>query len=129
MKIVIPSEYDIQCAIFSWASFKERQFPCLKLLYATASGIRIPIGLVMKAKKCGIIKKGLCDIVLPAARGNYHGLYIELKRDQKSKTSKEQLEFMAMLCSEVYRATVCAGFDASIAEIENYITMEKGEMI
>lgn len=41
------------------------------------------------------LKSGVPDLCLPSAHGQYHGLYIEMKRTQGSKTTPEQKEWLA----------------------------------
>ena len=110
------SEFDIQRDIFKWASnYRE-----LRLMYATASGLRLTKGLLWKALLSGIIKKGLPDIVLPKARKGYYGLYLELKTE-KGRVSEDQSFFIQDLIDEGYLAIVAFGFDEAIRIIKGYV--------
>lgn len=64
------------------------------------------------------------DICLPAARGKYHGLYIELKRRKGGKVSAQQREWLEALEEAGYRAIVCRGWDEARTEIERYLDEE-----
>lgn len=70
-------------------------------------------------KRLGM-RKGFPDLFLPKARKGFYGLFIELKRDVRSKPTKEQLNWIGKLNAEGYLATVCYGAEAAICEIENY---------
>lgn len=118
--VLTSSEYEIQRDIFAWAEVANGKYRGLDLMYATGSGLRLPVGLLMKAKRMGIIKKGLPDIVLPVARKGYHGLYIELKTD-KGKPSADQVIFIKRLIEEGYFAITCKGFDEAIKMIIDYM--------
>lgn len=116
------SEYQIQVAIFLWMDLHRNRYPNLDLSYSTASGVKMPIGLLMKCKRTGIVKKGLPDIVIPVPKGEYHGMYIELKTNE-GKASKEQAEYVKRLSELGYKAIVCKGFDQTIKEIQGYFAL------
>lgn len=75
-------------------------------------------------KRLGM-RKGFPDLFLPKARKGFYGLFIELKRDVKSKPTIEQMNWIAKLNAEGYFATVCYGAEAAIREIENYFKEKK----
>ncbi len=67
------------------------------------------------------LRKGFPDMFIPAARNGFHGLFIELKRDVKSRVSEEQRNWLAYLNAQGYRAVVCYGADEAIEEIRGYM--------
>lgn len=71
-------------------------------------------------KRMGL-RKGFPDMFRPAARNGFHGLFIELKRDEKSRVSAEQRNWLAYLNAQGYRAVVCFGADSAIEEIRGYM--------
>lgn len=71
-------------------------------------------------KRLGM-RKGFPDLFVPIASKDYHGLFIELKRDITRKPTKDQLEWIAKLNAAGYYATVCYGADAAIKEIKKYV--------
>ena len=113
------SEYDNQKALFEWAKLNENKYPELKLLNASLNGVRMRIGQAMKAKRAGM-KKGYPDIFLPVARGDYHGLFIELKVKGNYPT-KEQKWWLNELKKQGYKACVCYGFEEARQTILNYL--------
>lgn len=72
-----------------------------------------------KMKKMGL-RKGFPDLFFPTARDKYHGLMIELKRDTKSKPTKEQIAWISYLTNQGYCAKVCCGIDEAIKQINKY---------
>ena len=69
------------------------------------------------------LRKGVPDICLPAPKGIYHGLYIEMKVD-KNKPSTDQKRWIAFLKSQNYYVEVCYGFEAAINIIVNYLEVQ-----
>lgn len=67
------------------------------------------------------VKIGFHDVFIFEARGKWHGLSIEIKRDKKSKISPEQLEWVETLIQKGYYAAICIGLDACLDTIENYL--------
>lgn len=47
------SEHDEQTAVFQWAMIKSNRYPELELLQGSLNGVRLPVGLAVKAKKAG----------------------------------------------------------------------------
>ncbi len=69
---------------------------------------------------------GFPDLVLFCARGEYHGLAIELKRPNikghpKGVVSERQARVLEHLSSRFYKTAVCFGFESAKLEIENYL--------
>lgn len=118
-----PLEHNEQVVIFKWAKLHERKWPCLKYMFSTLNGVRLPIGLAKKAKASGN-KRGVPDMCLPYPSNGYHGLYIELKVGYNSP-SKEQNEYLKFLRENGYKALVCYGAEAAIEVIKEYMIREK----
>lgn len=117
------TEAEEQMCIFRWADYMGEQKPELKLLYHVPNGGKRDIGTAKKLKSEGV-KAGVPDIVLPVARGGYHGLYIELKVG-KNKPTALQKEWLERLKQEGYYTTWCMGSKAAIQVIEDYLQMER----
>ena len=69
------------------------------------------------------VEKGTPDIFIAKAIGNYHGLFIELKRAIKSLscTSEDQIKKHEALRKEGYRVEVCYGCDIAYEIILEYL--------
>lgn len=95
-KELIPTEEEEQQALFKWLEFAANRHPELLLMIhipnegkrSQVAGARLkPVGL----------RKGVPDLFLPVPKGKYHGLWIEMKRQKGSKTSKEQKNWIEAL--------------------------------
>ena len=71
-------------------------------------------------KRMGLAK-GFPDLFIPVAASGFHGLFIELKRDCRSKPTETQKTWIEYLNKAGYRASVCYGANEAMREIENYI--------
>jgi hypothetical protein len=71
-----------------------------------------------RMKRMGL-RSGFPDLLVPLARGGYHGLFIEMKYG-KNKTTKEQKEWLERLTAEGYACAVCYGAAEAIKTIESY---------
>lgn len=114
------SEEEEQITLFSWARIYQHKYPALKWLHAIPNG-----GYRTKSQaarlKAGGVKAGVADIFLPAAAAGYHGLYIELKRADGGRASKEQKEFISDMQKAGFRAEVCHGWRSAAETIEQYL--------
>ena len=117
---VIPLEEIEQEHVFLWASMEERAYPELAMLYAIPNGGKRAIKTAVALKKQGV-KRGVPDMCLPVARGGYHGLYVELKRQKGGTVSDEQREWIAALNTQGYKAIICHGAEEAIEQIRGYL--------
>jgi len=118
--IQIPTEAQEQAALIEWASRMTGRCPELSLLHAIPNGgSRNPIEAV-HLKQQGV-KPGIPDICLPCARGEYHGLYIEMKRRKGGRVSDEQRKMIEALRAQGYRAEVCKGWEEARNTICEYL--------
>ena len=124
-------EHEEQVAVIGWAKAHEGKYPELAWLNSSLNGIVIPASpaiagrIVNYMKSEGGFKKGYPDLFLPVARRGYHGLYIEMKRDETGVVSKEQKDFLAFAEEQGYYDKVCYGADDAIETIEWYLVEDK----
>ena len=111
------SEHDGQRMLFDWAAF----VPELKTMFAIPNGGQRSIVTATRLKKEGV-RRGVPDIFAPIARGNYHGLFIEMKIEN-GRVSTHQLEYLKALNEAGYRAIICLGFDDARAKILEYLAL------
>jgi hypothetical protein len=123
-KLPVPTEsVEMQC-LFRWAAYEKGALPELAMLYhipnegkrSRATGGR------MVAEG---LKSGVPDICLPVARGNFHGLYIELKRQKGGRVSENQEEWLYQLAKQGYFTAICRGWQEASEVIEAYLRGEK----
>ena len=67
------------------------------------------------------VKAGVPDLFLPVARGPYHGLFIEMKRQKGGKVSDAQKAWISALIDQGYLAVVCYGWKDAAELIEDYL--------
>ena len=80
-----------------------------------------------RMKRMGL-RSGFPDLLVPLARGGYHGLFIEMKYG-KNKTTKEQKEWLERLSAEGYACAVCYNAAEAIKTIESYNRRNPHEQI
>lgn len=117
----IPTEDEEQAALFEWAESSKAKHPDLQWMYAIPNGGKRPIKTARTMKKTGT-KKGVPDIFLPAPRGKYHGMYIEMKRTSRGQLSSEQREWLRALSDRGYYCVMCKGWVQAAKEIVIYLT-------
>lgn len=110
-----------QAALFKWAAQPQirEKWPVLKLLHHIPNGGSRDAVEGKHLKQQGV-KKGVPDLCLPAARGTYHGLYMELKAE-KGTASGEQAWWLRELNGQGYYAAVCHGYEAAVRLLEWYM--------
>ena len=104
------------------------QYPNLYFTSESA-GVRLPIGLAKKVKQLRSGNK-LPDLMIFEPRGNYHGLFVELK-SETPWTMRGQLKAgehllgqyntLQSLEAKGYRACFAAGFENTKVVIEDYL--------
>ncbi len=69
------------------------------------------------------MRVGFPDIFVYEPRGQYHGLAIEMKRQQGGKVSEAQRECLAELTARGYLAVVCRGFQEAKKTVDEYLKL------
>lgn len=67
------------------------------------------------------------DLCLAYPAGEYHGLWIEMKRRAHGYASAEQLAMLSALRSVGYDAAVCRGWEEAREKIQNYLGLKTGK--
>lgn len=126
-KMPVPTEEQEQIILFNWARLNQNKYPELKQLFHIPNGGARSKTEAARFKAAGV-KAGVPDIFLPAAKGPYNGLFIELKRMTGGRVSEEQKAFIAAMHEAGYAAVVACGWKAAAEIIENYLSGNmKGE--
>ena len=119
----VPYEADEQKAIFEWIGYNIGRFPEMELcLHIPNGGYRNP----REAHNLRLqgVKSGVPDLFLPVARGGWHGLFIELKRQKGGRLSEDQKAWIDALNEQHYYATVAQGAEEACDVIFKYLTEE-----
>ena len=119
----IPTEDEEQAAVFEWADLSAGRWPELRLLFHIPNGGLRNKVTAARMKVLGV-KAGVPDLFLPVARGDWFGLFIEMKRRKGGKLSPLQVDWIEALGRQGYKTVVCLGADAAIAAIEDYLLQE-----
>lgn len=116
-------EDEHQTALTQWARMMRTQYPALRLYHHIPNG-----GLRDKRTAARLIGQGVHsgvpDVFIPAARGGYHGIYVELKTGDNRPTPNQN-EFMSGAMAEGYYCAVCYGWPCAAAVIEDYLQRDK----
>ena len=121
-------EYKIQCAVVEYLNL---QYPCVEFR-SDMGGIKLPMGLAVKAKKANGGRRAWPDLFIAEPTGGYHGLFIEIKKDRlevygkrgKMRTNvhiTEQNEKLESLRGKGYAAEFGMGFNHCVEMIDNYL--------
>jgi hypothetical protein len=115
-------EHAEQCALFRWAWHNVNTYPDLAFMFAIPNGGHRHKTVAAKLKAEGV-RAGVPDICLPVPRGDYKGLYLELKAGDNKPTlaQKQWLEYLGRVG---YLATWCTGWEAARDVIVNYLNLE-----
>lgn len=119
------TEAQHQMNVIRWSMAVRDTYPELCLLHHIPNGgSRDPIE-AKRLKEQGV-KPGVPDLCLPVARGQYHGLYIEMKTET-GKTSPEQDWWVEEITRQGYFVEVCHGWESAVRTLEWYmnLTVEK----
>lgn len=114
------AEHRAQVAVVTWATLARAEFPELGLLFAIPNGGHRNVIVAKKLKAEGV-RPGVPDLMLPVARGGYHGLFIEMKAGQ-NRPSLEQLELMRRLSAEGFKCATCYSSAEAEACLREYLS-------
>lgn len=103
------SEHAEQKALFRWIDTEGVQIhSCLALAFAIPNGGKRGKAAAGKLKAEGV-RAGVPDLFLPVPRGEYHGLFIEMKTTGGS-LSQAQRAWNRALIRQGYLVAVCRGW-------------------
>lgn len=119
------SEAEEQCELMRWAEQCAAAgiYPELAWLHAIPNGGRRDKVEAAHLKRQGV-KSGVPDLCLPVPRGNYHGLYIEMKVGRNKPTENQQTWLYA-LNRNGYAVSVCYGAKEAQGAIERYLNLKE----
>lgn len=114
------TEHSHQSALFAWAALNRSKYPELEWMFAIKNvekGGKV-FGAIAKAEG---VKKGVSDILLPVARHNCHGLFIEMKKPGE-KARVDQLAFGKQMQSNGYGFCVCDSWEKAKDVLIQYLS-------
>lgn len=113
------SEHQEAVALMEWARMSRAGIPELDLLYHIPNGGHRHPAVASKLQAEGV-KPGVPDYFLPVPRGNYHGLYVELKTE-KGRATKNQKFWCVQLKQQGYQAVIANGWETAAHCIRTYL--------
>lgn len=113
------SEHVEQVTLFKWVSAVSGMLPELLLLFAIPNGGKRHIGTARKLKAEGV-RAGVFDLLLPVPRGEFCGLFIEMKVG-KNKLTEAQAEFKTAVEGQGYLTAVCYSWLEAARTILTYL--------
>ena len=102
-----------------WALYSKSKGLSECLLFAIPNGGFRHISVAMKLKQEGV-RAGVPDLFLALPSGNYHGLFIEMKKAKGGRVSDSQNAVMTRLVRQGSACAVCHGWTAAKKRIESY---------
>ena len=124
------SEHDEQVAVINWCFEHVYQYPELDLIFAIPNGAMLGGGRIgairMNALKAEGLRPGVCDLFLPAARGVWHGMFVEMKTLTGTLHPNQQ-EFISAVTLEGYYVAVCYGVEKTVKSLEFYLSHKKAK--
>ena len=126
MSEIYPTEYEEQCVFFDLLRLKHPEIYAVSWSHVDGAwhgrDKKVAQTVASKQKKAGA-KVGVPDIVINVARGKFHGLYIEMKRQVRGVVSDEQKEMLRLLSDQGYACFVAKGADAAMLAVERYLKL------
>ena len=113
------TEEEEQMALFRWADFAAGKYPELRTMYHIPNEGKRSTTTGARMRAAGL-RAGVPDICLPAARGEYHGLYIELKAGRNTTTDNQEC-WLDALAKQGYYTAVCYGWQVASETITKYL--------
>jgi len=113
------SEHSEQAALMDWARMQEHRWPELRLLFHIPNGGARDAITGAQLKRAGV-RAGVPDLMLPVARGPYHGMFLELKVG-KNRPAEKQAAWLDALTQQGYLAVACWGWWEAKEVIEEYL--------
>ena len=112
-----------QMGVIDWAFWNTNRFPELKLLFHVPNGGKRNAAEAARFKAMGV-KAGVPDLCLPAPRGGYAGLYIEMKRTSGGVVSDDQKWWKEQLTENGYACVICKGWEAGKEALLWYLNQD-----
>lgn len=108
------SEYSEQCKLVAWLKSQK-----IRHHHSPNEGKRTTVS-GYRLRMAGM-SPGFPDITIPLPSGNYHGLYIEMKRKVGGKVTPQQQDWLNYLRGAGYFVEICRGFEEAKEVVLQYL--------
>lgn len=114
-------EHSEQVNLIQWWALQCKRYGVHEqCLFAIPNGGQRNIVTAKRMKDEGV-RAGIPDLFLAVSRGNFHGLFVEMKKQRGGVVSESQKACMEMLSTNGYCVTVCHGFIEAKTAILQYL--------
>lgn len=130
-----PLEHDEQASLFRHVGEWAELYPLLQLLFAVPNGAKLPYTTNAKGQRYSKqakvlleegLKPGVPDMLLPVPSKGKHGLFLEMKRaDRSNHPSDEQNWWINQLRLVGYECVVCYGASEAWEVIKTYMGIDE----
>ncbi|WP_057541443.1 VRR-NUC domain-containing protein [Paraclostridium sordellii] len=115
------SEESEQINLIQWCKYNEHIYPGLELIHHIPNGGKRNKLEAARLKQAGV-KAGVPDLHLPVPKGEYCGLYIEMKWNGNKPTPKQKM-WIKKLREQRHCVVVCDGFEEAKYTIIKYMSI------
>ena len=116
-----PTEHQVQCTLIQWWQMQCKKWKVPEcLLFAVPNGGHRNIITAKKLKDEGV-RAGVPDLFLAVPRGIWHGLFVEMKRNNRCRPSGNQVKMLKLLQTRGYHTVVAHSFDEAVEAIKTYL--------
>lgn len=117
-------EHKEQVNLIQWWTYTSKSFGIDEnLLFAIPNGGQRAIVVASKLKAEGV-RPGIPDLLLAYPNNQYHGLFIEMKKQKGGVVSEYQKNCIKLLNDAGYHAIICHGWLDAKEAIEQYLNNE-----
>jgi len=123
---IVPTEHESQVAFFEWWDIWSRSMKLpTNLCFAVPNGGQRHPAVAAKLKAEGV-RSGTADVMLLLARGGFHGLLLEFKRENAPRggsggATRPQAEFLLAARQQGYNALLVYSTDEAIHVVRTYV--------
>lgn len=118
------TEHQEQAALMVHCGLLTARWPELSLIHAIPNGGARSKAAAGKLKAEGV-KPGVPDLFLPVPRGEWAGLYLELKRQRGGRLSTEQVWWAEELRRQGFRVECCPGRERAMETLQAYLALPR----
>lgn len=116
-------EHDEQVLLMKWWELACKGFGIAnECLFAIPNGGLRNVVTACNLKREGV-RAGVPDIFLAVARGEFHGMFIEMKKKKGGRVSEAQKRVGGVLIGRGYFVCICHGWDEARSKICWYLSL------
>jgi hypothetical protein len=107
-------------------SYRMEPWSLWDVSFAVPNGVHIAGSAKGRARHMAALKKrglkpGVSDIVIAYPAGGFHGMFLEMKRDNQAPVSDEQKRFQELMRAVGYHCVIARGYQNAVDHIQAYL--------